>query len=223
MATAKTTTANPTHREVWDILRALDREAGEFVTKKGRFDYISWSDVWAMLKNTYPQATQSSTEWSGTDVLWYPDGTGTVEVTIRIGEEVSGSSRLPITDNRNKPIQNPSADQINTSRQRCLAKAAAMLGLGLSVYQGEDLRDLGEPEDAVEFLDQKSLKELYHLARERAAHLKLSGSGVPRLVCEQSVSSLGYSAGSEVPASRYQDLAKAISEWVVSDDSQGEF
>ncbi|MGM9458240.1 DUF1071 domain-containing protein, partial [Lacticaseibacillus rhamnosus] len=51
----------------------------------------------------------------------------------------------PVLDNRNKPIEKPNAFQINTSIQRCLAKAIALHGLGLYIYQGEDLPEIEMP------------------------------------------------------------------------------
>jgi hypothetical protein len=48
----------------------------------------------------------------------------------------------PVLDNRNKPIKTPDAFQVNTSIQRCLAKAIALHGLGLYIFAGEDLPDV---------------------------------------------------------------------------------
>src|SRR6187431_1992624 len=59
-----------------------------------------------------------------------------VEVTV---EGVRLSQIHPVLDARNKPIEMPSAFDINTSIQRCLVKAIALHGLGLYVYAGEDL------------------------------------------------------------------------------------
>ena len=42
-------------------------------------------------------------------------------------------------DHRNQTLEQPNAFQINTSIQRCLAKAIALHGLGLYIFRGEDL------------------------------------------------------------------------------------
>ena len=48
-------------------------------------------------------------------------------------------------DYRNKPIAEPDSFAVNTAMQRCLAKAIALHGIGLYIYNGEDLPpDLGE-------------------------------------------------------------------------------
>jgi hypothetical protein len=51
------------------------------------------------------------------------------------------TAQLPVMDYRNKAIPNPDAFSVNTAMQRCLAKAIALHGLGLSLYVGEDLWD----------------------------------------------------------------------------------
>jgi hypothetical protein len=51
-------------------------------------------------------------------------------------------------DYRNKAIPNPDAFAVNTAMQRCLAKAIALHGLGLSLYVGEDLWDDAEQNTA---------------------------------------------------------------------------
>jgi len=49
----------------------------------------------------------------------------------------------PVLDSRNRPILAPTAFDINTSIQRCLVKAIALHGLGLYIYAGEDLPQIG--------------------------------------------------------------------------------
>ena len=46
---------------------------------------------------------------------------------------------LPVMDNRNKSIVNPTTRDISDARMRCLVKAIAMHGLGIYIYAGEDL------------------------------------------------------------------------------------
>ena len=49
------------------------------------------------------------------------------------------TSQLPVLDFKNQAIKNPNAMHLNTAMQRCLAKAIALHGLGLYIFQGEDL------------------------------------------------------------------------------------
>mgnify|MGYP002612653973 FL=1 len=64
--------------------------------------------------------------------------TGTmVECTITIEGEPYTES-LYVMDNNNAVI-NPTMKEINKTQKRCLVKALALAGLGLSIYAGEDL------------------------------------------------------------------------------------
>jgi aspartate aminotransferase-like enzyme len=61
-----------------------------------------------------------------------------VEVAVTV-QSVTLSQIHPVLDSKNRPIDMPSAFDINTSIQRCLVKAIALHGLGLYIYAGEDL------------------------------------------------------------------------------------
>ena len=76
-----------------------------------------------------------------------------VKVTLTVNN-IDRTQVHPVLDNRNKTVDKPNAFQVNTSIQRCLAKAIALHGLGLYIFAGEDLP--GEPEK----LDDDQIKEL---------------------------------------------------------------
>jgi hypothetical protein len=61
-----------------------------------------------------------------------------VHVSVTV-EGKTHSMFLPVMDNRNKSIANPSTRDISDARMRCLVKAIAMHGLGIYIYAGEDL------------------------------------------------------------------------------------
>jgi hypothetical protein len=60
------------------------------------------------------------------------------------------TAQLPVLDYQNKAIKNPSAMDVNTAMQRCLAKAIALHGIGLYIYAGEDLPLVEVDDDAIE-------------------------------------------------------------------------
>lgn len=65
--------------------------------------------------------------------------TGTmVECTITI-EGKPYTESLYVMDNNNNAVINPTMKEINKTQKRCLVKALALAGLGLSIYAGEDL------------------------------------------------------------------------------------
>jgi hypothetical protein len=112
-------------------LRKLD--VSKYTEKKGKFTYLSWA--WAV--DTLLQHCESAT-WTYADPLTLPDGSMMVFCTVKaFGKEMT--AQLPVLDFKNQAIKNPSAMQLNTAMQRCLAKAISLHGIGLYIYQGEDL------------------------------------------------------------------------------------
>ena len=108
-----------------------------FVQNKNNFKYLSWSDAVNTLLKHYPNARWVVREWDGVPYLASPAGCF-VEVSVIIND-IERKQLHPILDFRNKPILKPDAFQVNASIQRALAKAISLHGLGLYIYQGEDL------------------------------------------------------------------------------------
>ena len=116
----------------------LDRvDVTEHIQKKGRFNYLSWAYAVRELKKRHPGATWEIHEWEGVPFIKTECGFF-VKVTVRVSD-VDMTQVHPVLDHQNKPIQAPNSFQINTSIQRCLAKAIALHGLGIHIYAGEDL------------------------------------------------------------------------------------
>ncbi|MDP7981010.1 DUF1071 domain-containing protein [Bacillus multifaciens] len=118
-------------------------DVSKHVEKKGRFSYLSWSWAVDQLLKKCPDATWQVVRFDGlpymkTEVGYFVE----VEVTVN---NITRSQIHPVLDNYNKPIAKPTSFQINTSIQRCLAKAIALHGLGLYIYSGEDIPRDDEP------------------------------------------------------------------------------
>jgi len=119
--------------------------------KKGRFNYVSWVQAWSEFKKVYPNANFKVYE---------------TEVTVRIGEKVKKTTvpyfesnagsfvkvgvtngdieyieHYPVLNFANKSVKGEMLDvfDINTSIKRAMVKAISYFGLGLYVYDGEDL------------------------------------------------------------------------------------
>lgn len=118
------------------------------IEKKGQFSYLSWA--WAVDKL---QELDPDCSWEYGEYNVFPDGSMMVYCTVNAFGK-SRTSQLPVLDFKNKPIQNPSAFDVNTAMQRCLVKAIALHGLGLHIYAGEDL----PPEDAKPEYDPEDLE-----------------------------------------------------------------
>lgn len=109
----------------------------EHTEKKGKFTYLSWAWAVDQLLQEDPSAT-----WHFGEPVYFAE-TMMVFCTVNAFGK-SMTCQLPVL-NLNKPIANPNAMDVNTAMMRCLAKAIALHGIGLYIYNGEDLPDI-EPE-----------------------------------------------------------------------------
>jgi hypothetical protein len=111
-------------------LSRLDCSPGVEV-KHGGLSYLSWSYAWHLLVSKYPDSTYYFGE-----PITLPDGT----MMVRAGVTVQGLThemQLPVLDHRNKPLSQPNSFDYNSAQMRCLVKAIAMHGVGISLYLGD--------------------------------------------------------------------------------------
>lgn len=136
------------------------------VKKKNGLSYISWAAAWAEVKKRYPDATYHvytcQPEPYEETITEYEDGIPTVSRTVKrapqprpwfddgksawveVGVTINGmeaKETYAIMDFKNNAMK---ADQItstdaNKAKMRALAKACAQFGLGLYIYEGEDM------------------------------------------------------------------------------------
>lgn len=134
-------------KSVWETLSAIDCSAK--VEQKGKLTYLSWAWAWQTLMEHYPDSTYEYSEPCSIS-------NDTVEVHVSVTVQgVTHSMWLPVMDNRNKAIVNPTTRDISDARMRCLVKCIAMFGLGIYIYAGEDLPETTKtmevsPEQAAE-------------------------------------------------------------------------
>ena len=120
-----------------------NKEIDKYTQSKGKFKYLSWAYAVRELLKVDTEATWEVHEYiHGNGEITAPymrTGAGCfVKVTVWSGG-IARHQVHPVLDHRNQPIMEPNAYQINTSIQRCLAKAIALHGLGLYIYAGEDI------------------------------------------------------------------------------------
>jgi hypothetical protein len=109
----------------------------DHIEKKGGFSYLSWPYAVSQLRLADATATWAVQRFNGLPYLATEAGVF-VEVAVTV-QGITLSQIHPVLDGRNRPLQAPTAFDINTSIQRCLVKAIALHGLGLYIYAGEDL------------------------------------------------------------------------------------
>lgn len=143
-----------------------DVDVSNKIKEKNGLKYLSWASAWAEVKKRFPDAAFRVVPQlvsDGNTRPWHDDGkSGWVEVGVTInGQEIVET--LAIMDFKNKSIPADAITSVdaNKSIKRCLVKALAMHGLGLYIYEGEDL-----PEETSKLIDLQG--EIMELIRKKA-------------------------------------------------------
>jgi hypothetical protein len=112
-------------------LRKID--VYKYTEKKNNLTYLSWAWAVDQLLLADPKA-----HWFYPEYQRWGNGTVMVFCTV-VANDIARTAQLPVMDYRNKPISEPDSFAVNTAMQRCLAKAIALHGIGLYIYNGEDI------------------------------------------------------------------------------------
>ena len=133
---------------------------------KGKFTYLSWAWAVDVLMRKDPSAT-----WQFHEPQAFGD-------TLMVSCTVTAFGKpmymfLPVMDERNQAIKQPTSTHVNKAMMRCLVKAIAVHGLGLYIYAGEDLPEV-DPKMAHE--EAKASMQEWLDAFEHASTLKALGA-----------------------------------------------
>ena len=143
---------------------------GDKVEKKDGLSYLTWSEAWKAFKEIYPSATFRVVTNPDTKLPYFVDSQiGIMVFTEVTADDMTQQCFLPVLNSSMKPMrleaynytvydkQNKrqiektceaaNAFDLNKTIMRCLVKNLALFGLGLKLYQGEDIPC--ENEDAV--------------------------------------------------------------------------
>ena len=135
--------------------------------KEKRGDYLPWSMAWALFKHLRPDASY----FYENDRVF---DSGEVEVVVTVttlGQSMQ--TILPVTDNKNAPIKNPNRHAVNTARQRCLTKAIAMHGLGLTCWNWVAIEEINNPGESIEeTIKKEEAASIKAAAKVVESHLK---------------------------------------------------
>jgi len=144
------------YKEIWDKLNQVSLD--KVKDKKGKFDYVSWTDMWQEIHKYFPEIDFEFKEFDHPvhglmDCMVYPDGSASVHCTVTI-KGVSRSMWLAITDSFNNAKKVWDVTDVANTKMRCLTKCISLFGLGAHVYRGEDLRDR-EPVEEIPVVEDK--------------------------------------------------------------------
>ena len=147
-----------------------DMNIGDKVEKKDNLSYLTWSEAWKAFKEVYPSATFRVITNPDTKLPYFVDpSVGFMVFTEVTADDMTQQCFLPVLNSSMKPMrleaynytvydkqnkrqiektcEGTSMFDINKTIMRCLVKNLALFGLGLKLYQGEDIPC--ENEDAV--------------------------------------------------------------------------
>lgn len=128
-------------------------DVSEKVKAKNGLNYLSWSAAWAEVKKRHPNAEftiyEQVMDELGNKRPWFVDPISNT-CWVKTGVRINGIEHiedLPIMNFKNKSMTSAEVTSIDANKaiQRSLTKACARHGLGLYIYEGEDL-----PEEAKE-------------------------------------------------------------------------
>ena len=129
--------------------------------KRDQLTYLSWANAWSEFKSAYPSATYRILKNENGLPYFSDPNLGIMVFTEVTVDDVTHQMWLPVMDSKNKAmklepytysvwnnfkkafeektVQAASMFDINKTLMRCLVKNLAMFGLGLYIFQGDDL------------------------------------------------------------------------------------
>ena len=129
--------------------------------KRDQLTYLSWANAWSEFKAAYPSATYEILKNENGLPYFNDPNLGIMVFTSVTVDDVTHQMWLPVMDSKNKAmklepytysvwnnfkkafeektVQAASMFDINKTLMRCLVKNLAMFGLGLYIFQGDDL------------------------------------------------------------------------------------
>ena len=155
-----------TYKDVWETLSKVD--VSKHTEEKMKLTYLSWSRMWMLLCENYPQAQYEFVDFDGVPYKTLPDGTAEVVTRITIDDLVR-EMRLSVMNYKNEAIVNPNSRQVSDNAMRCLVKCVAMFGLGISVYTGMEGESLPSEEKDIQPKDKKAPPKKVEPVKEEAA------------------------------------------------------
>lgn len=153
--------------------------------------YLSWAYAWGEMKKIDPEATftiKMFDDGNGRQVPYtYDPRLGIMVFTSVTSQGVTHDMWLPVMDGANKAmkfepyeytvrsgtktVQPATMFDVNKTLMRCLVKNLGMFGLGLYIYQGEDLPE-EDPVTKEELMKQKALAKAEELGYPELDKLK---------------------------------------------------
>ena len=152
------------------IFRTLSEiDISSMVRQKGQFWYMPWSNAVREVTKNYPDFNWEFTKFEGLPFLKTEIGYF-VECSVTILGQTK-TQMMPVLDYKNQTNMSPTAEDINKSQMRALAKAISLHGLGLDLWAGEDLIGF----ESMEELHDDKIEKIMQLYNDDETGLTLWG------------------------------------------------
>lgn len=187
---------------VFSVLNNVDVK--DLTKKKGKFDYLSWSNAVREASKLFPSINWSMTKWDGLPYLKTEVGYF-VECTVTIGSN-SRTQMMAVLDFTNKTAKDPLANDINKAQMRALTKAIALHGLGLDLWAGEDING--------EYEGDGSKKIELSITDDQVANLVsllCDDKGFYTTKGEQVCKAFKFTNIADIPVKKYEQILRAAS------------
>ena len=152
--------------------------------KKNGMSYLPWSSAWAITKSRFPSARYGVCKTDEGNIYWTDGKTCWVETWVEIdGEMLTETLAVMNPKNQSIPADEVQSTQFEKSIKRCLVKNLALFGLGLSLWNGEELSDAAKQARAKKKADEdaeavEKRKAAAALAAENAKIVELAKSKI---------------------------------------------
>lgn len=132
-------------KRVWEDLSSIDLTGYTKILKHANnATYLSWSNAWTLLMQRYPWSTDEY------KVKYLDNKSVEVLCTVTVSDGIDSFSRtmhLPVMDGKNQSLFDPSTRAISDTKARCMVKCLSKFGLGLYLYNGDEMARLEKPEN----------------------------------------------------------------------------
>ena len=173
--------------------------------KKNNIPYLPWSSAWEIIKQRFPDSEYEVVK-NENGCIYHTDGkTCWVETKLTISGETHHET-LAVMNHRNQSISADEVTSVDFGRaiKRCLVKNAALFGLGLSLWYGEELSESAKETKAKkEKADAAAAKAKKEAEEKAAAALAESNAKIIEL-CQSKIAS-------GVPQNDLYDVVKKYS------------
>lgn len=162
--------------------------------KRESLTYLSWANAWSEFKSAYPSATYRILKNENGLPYFSDPNLGIMVFTEVTVDEITHQMWLPVMDSKNKAmklqpysyqvwdnfkksyvdktVQAASMFDINKTLMRCLVKNLAMFGLGLYIFQGDDLPEKSADDTASSASQQQMQKAVQQQPVDPLAGIK---------------------------------------------------